>query len=154
MELSRKEALGLIGLSTLGLLYGTPVFAMKNRKKVAELNKLKPLKPITFNYPDEESPAILIDMGEPAYMGVGPRRSIVAFSSLCQHMGCPVQFDSKERLLVCPCHLSMFDPARGGVCIEGPAISRLPIVALEISGNDIFAVGIAQGVVYGRAKNF
>ena len=128
--------------------------AMKGRQKVAELSRLKPLTPITFNYPDENSPAILIDMGEPVYMGVGPKRSIVAFSSLCQHMGCPVQFDSKERLLVCPCHLSMFDPARGGMCVEGPAINRLPMIALEISGNNVFAVGITQGVIYGRAKNF
>jgi hypothetical protein len=51
---------------------------------------------------------VLIKLGERAYGGVGPDGDIVAYSSLCTHMDCPVSY-SKKRFL-CACHYSLFDP--------------------------------------------
>ncbi|MFN3598747.1 MAG: arsenate reductase (azurin) small subunit [Aquificaceae bacterium] len=153
MKLNRR---GLIYLGALGVASAVAknAFASQAKEvKVTDLASISPLKPVSFNYPDEESPAILLDMGKPVYMGVGPKKSIVAYSSLCQHMGCPVNFDSKSRFLVCPCHMSIYDPARGGMCVEGPAISRLPRIILKVKGKSIYAVGVSQGIIYGRANN-
>ena len=48
----------------------------------------------------------------------------VAYSKLCTHAGCPVGLYERElRLLVCPCHQSMFniDERRGPAVRAGPA---------------------------------
>lgn len=154
MEITRKDFLAGLGAVAVGASIPSLVFSKARRKRIASLKSIKPLKPISFSYPDADSPAILVDMGEPVYLGAGPNRSIVAFSVLCQHMGCPSSFDPESKLIVCPCHGSLFDPAKGGMCVEGPAISRLPMIALEVKRGNVYAVGIAYGVIYGRAKNF
>ncbi len=153
MELNRR---GFIYLGALGVTstVAKNAFAIQGKEiKVVDLASISPLKPISFNYPDENSPTILLDMGKPVYMGVGPKNSIVAYSALCQHMGCPVNFDSKSKLLVCPCHISIYDPARGGMCVEGPATSRLPRILLKVKRDGLYAVGVSQGIIYGRANN-
>lgn len=123
------------------------------RKKVASLAEIKPWQPVTFGYPDGES-AVLLDVRKKVPGGVGANGSIVAFSALCQHMGCPVAFDAKTKALKCPCHDSMFDPARDGMAFEGPATRGLPRIALYIdSGGDVYATGLATGLVYGRSCN-
>ena len=121
--------------------------------KIVSLKELKPLEPVSFNYPGSAA-AVLVDMGAPVLHGVGPRKSIVAFSSLCQHMGCPTQFDARSKLLLCPCHGSEFDPASDGRAIEGPATRDLPRILLNVASDGaISATGVVNGVVYGRACN-
>ncbi|MEW5862754.1 MAG: Rieske 2Fe-2S domain-containing protein [Pseudomonadota bacterium] len=48
-------------------------------------------------------------MGRPVPGGVGPNRDIVAFGTLCTHMGCPVSYDAAIRTFRCGCHYSVFD---------------------------------------------
>ncbi len=155
MDAVNRRGFIYLGLASLSLALTKRAQGVHHgkEKKVVELTQISPLKPIPFNYPDENSPAVLIDMGKPVYMGVGPKKSIVAYSNLCQHMGCPLNFEQKERLLVCPCHMSIYDPARGGMCIEGPAISRLPRIILKVRNGSVYAIGLTQGIIYGRAKN-
>ncbi len=122
------------------------------RKSVARLRDVQPGKPVAFAYPEAE-PAYLIDLGKPTPGGIGPKRSIVAFSALCQHMGCPTNYDAKTGHFVCPCHASVFDSARNGACIEGPSTRGLPRISLRLEGDAIYATGVEGGVVYGRACN-
>lgn len=154
MDMNRKEFIAGIGAGAVGLSMPLLVFAKRRDKRIISLSRIKPLRPVSFNYPDKNSPAVLLDMNEPVYMGIGPKKSIVAFSVLCQHMGCPLNFDRGSKLFVCPCHLSAFDPKRGGLCVQGPAINRLPMIALRLKRGHIYAVGVAYGLIYGRAKNF
>lgn len=84
--------------------------------------------------------------------GVGAAKNVVAFSSLCPHMGCPVSY--KGGRFVCGCHYSMFDAAKNGQTYQGLASQWLAQVRLRIdnaSGN-IYAEGI-DGLVYGRISN-
>jgi arsenite oxidase small subunit len=119
--------------------------------KVANLSQVKTGQPITFNYPDASAPAILVKLGRPAIGGVGKERDIVAFSALCTHMGCPVQYEKGR--FVCRCHYSMFDPAKAGQTYQGLASSWLPQIPLRIDGKgDIYAVAVA-GLIWGRVKN-
>ena len=59
---------------------------------IATLSDLQVGIPISFNYPLEETPNILVKLGQQAQGGVGPDNDIVAFSQICQHMGCIYEF--------------------------------------------------------------
>jgi arsenite oxidase small subunit len=118
--------------------------------KVAKLSELKLNVPVQFNYPDDGAPALLLKLGRPALGGVGKDQDIVAFSSLCTHMGCPVQFNKGH--FVCPCHYSLFDPAVNGQCYQGLATQYLPQVRLRVDAGEIFAEGI-DGLIWGRIEN-
>src|SRR4030095_9150247 len=67
-------------------------------------------------------------------------RGILAFSKICTHAGCAVSmfrcpfFSPKvpKPALVCPCHYSTFDPARGGKVIFGPAGRPLPQLPVAV----------------------
>lgn len=52
---------------------------------------------------------------------------VVAFDARCPHLGCAVQ--GAQKLLICPCHGSLFDLA--GAVKQGPAVS--PLAALPVS---------------------
>ena len=56
----------------------------------------------------------------------------VAYSVVCTHQGCVVLYRDGE--LVCPCHGSVFDPARGGAAVRGPA--RDPLQEVEVETED------------------
>jgi ubiquinol-cytochrome c reductase iron-sulfur subunit len=65
---------------------------------------------------------------------------IVAFSKICTHAGCAIalyrsplfQPDAPKPALICPCHYSTFDPARGGTVIYGPAGRKLPMLPIAV----------------------
>ena len=77
---------------------------------VAQIGQLRVNTPVSFLYPDAASPCVAIKMGMPVPGGVGPDRDVVAYSTLCTHMGCPVAYDAGARTFKCPCHFSIFDP--------------------------------------------
>ena len=65
---------------------------------------------------------------------------ILAYSKICTHAGCAISlyraplFQPNEPgpALVCPCHYSTFDPAKGGTVEFGPAGRPLPQLPLTI----------------------
>lgn len=122
------------------------------RHKIIKLSDLKPNTAVPFDYPLKGQSSVLLDMAQPVPGGVGKKTSIVAYSTLCQHMGCPVGYLPAKRHFLCGCHQSQYDPAREGVVIQGVAQRPLPRVALEITGGDVFAVGV-EGLIYGFREN-
>jgi ubiquinol-cytochrome c reductase iron-sulfur subunit len=83
-------------------------------------------------------------------------RGILAYSKICTHAGCAVSLYRKPTFpptepapaLVCPCHYSTFDPARGGAVISGPAGRPLPQLPLEVGpGGGLRAAGRFSGPV-------
>ena len=121
-------------------------------KPVIALAELAPGDTIPFTYPDDRSPALLLRMSEEVAGGVGPDSSIVAFSSLCTHKGCPVAYKPEHGLLICPCHWSTFDPAKGGGLVIGQASQPLARIELRIESGMAVAVGV-DGLIYGRHTN-
>ena len=107
---------------------------------------------LAFTYPDGRSPAILLRLAEAAAGGVGPNREIVAYSTLCTHKGCTVAWRSEQKMMMCPCHWSTFDPARAGALIIGQASQPLPQVELRVENGVIQAVGMSA-LIYGRHTN-
>lgn len=128
------------------------------RKRIAGLGDLDPDRPLVFSYPDEVptySDNLLMKLGSPAGGGVGPDSDVVAFSSLCPHMGgiLTSSYDRANQILgPCPVHLSTFDLTRHGMVVAGHSTQSLPQVLLEVEGDDIFAVGVL-GLLYGRSHN-
>jgi ubiquinol-cytochrome c reductase iron-sulfur subunit len=81
---------------------------------------------------------------------------ILAYSKICTHAACAIALYRKPTFpaveqrpaLVCPCHYSTFDPARGGEVIFGPAGRPLPQLPLEVrSGGELRAAGNFSGPV-------
>jgi arsenite oxidase small subunit len=95
---------------------------------------------------------MLIDLGHAVPGGVGRKKSIVAYSTLCQHMGCPVAYDRGRREFRCPCHQTRYDPERLASIIQGVATRALPRVLLQVKGGAVWAVGV-DGLVYGYRTN-
>ena len=71
--------------------------------------------------------------GDPAFVVHTAAGRFVAFSAVCTHQGCEVQY-SRSGLFACPCHGAEFDAATGSV-LRGPARTPLPSIPLT-EGND------------------
>ena len=154
-KVSRRRLVQAGAVATAGVLGGAAGAATLTTKIIA-LSEVKPGTPVSFLYPQPQ-PAILLDAGKPVPGGVGPGRSIVAYSGLCQHMGCPVTLEPASKHFVCLCHNSVYDPVRQGMAIDGPTPEGLPMITLKIENGVIYAVGISpvpgvsSGLVYGLA---
>jgi arsenite oxidase small subunit len=121
---------------------------------------LRPQTNYVFHYPFESTPAFLLDLGKAALPvalatkdqeayawpgGVGPQRSLVAFSAICAHQLVyptrEVSFISfrktrsakglQDNLIHCCADHSQYDPARGAQVLSGPAAQPLCAVLLE-----------------------
>ncbi len=62
----------------------------------------------------------------------------VAYSAICTHAGCTVQFDPYTTHIECPCHGAVFDPSNNAQVLAGPApypLQRIPTRYDQSSGN-------------------
>ena len=137
-----------------------------------------------FHYPYISTPCFLLNLGRPTEQdtllqtekgnsyrwqgGVGPQRSIVAFSAICAHkMSYPaddvsfinyrhqaVSFRNKDETIVnrpqvifCCSEKSVYDPLQGARVLGGPAPQPLAAVLLEHDDRDgsLYAAGIYGG---------
>lgn len=58
---------------------------------------------------------------------------IVAYSKICTHVGCATGlYEDSTKYILCPCHQSTFDAARGCKVIFGPAARPLPQLPLGL----------------------
>lgn len=126
------------------------------RKRIVALDDLAPKTPVAFRYPDDDVENVLVRLGERAGGGVGPQEDIVAFNTVCTHMGGyigPESFKPQHSILgPCPLHLTTFDLTRHGMVVSGHATASLPQIVLEVVGGDILAVGV-MGLLYGYNVN-
>jgi len=59
--------------------------------------------------------------------------NIVAYSKICTHVGCPAAlYEQTTHHILCPCHQSTFDAARGAQVIFGPATRALPQLPMTV----------------------
>lgn len=130
------------------------------RVRIANLNDLEIDKPKIFMYPLDNTPNMLVKLGNHTEHGVGPDSDIVAYSQLCQHLGCFVRFvpsgQSSEfpnrPVFYCPCHAGIYD-VNSGQILGGPPLYPLPQVLLQYDekSRDIFAYGMGPPVIFGKA---
>ncbi|HET6514820.1 MAG TPA: ubiquinol-cytochrome c reductase iron-sulfur subunit [Thermodesulfovibrionales bacterium] len=72
------------------------------------------------------SPAIVINRAG---------KGFIAFSKVCTHLGCLVEYDKDNNRLVCPCHAGIYD-LEGNV-LSGPPPKPLPKLPLRVEGDNI-----------------
>ena len=58
-----------------------------------------------------------------------------AFSAVCTHLGCIVQWKKETGVFLCPCHAGKFDP--NGNVISGPPPKPLPQYRVHVEGDKI-----------------
>lgn len=131
---------------------------------IANVSDLVEGQPVEFNYPLEETPNILVKLGVKADGGVGPDGDIVAFSQVCQHLGCIVgyvapkaspscdnTFTATLPSAYCCCHGSSYDLTDAGAVTGGPAPRPIPQVTLQVdSSGDIYAIGMGPPSIFGH----
>jgi len=76
--------------------------------------------------------------GNPAWIVHPSANTFVAFSAVCTHAGCPVQFDPSNVQFVCPCHGGVFD-ARTGAVLQGPPPAPLQSIPVHVIAGQLRA---------------
>jgi thiosulfate dehydrogenase [quinone] large subunit len=89
---------------------------------IASLSKVPVGGSVDFTDP-AAGPAVLVRLGQD---------HVAAFSRICTHAGCVVDYDPSTKTLLCPCHGAEFDPAHGAEVLAGPAPTPLPKIPVVI----------------------
>ncbi len=92
--------------------------------RIGALSDLQTAGFLNFQDPKSGDPAVAVSLSG---------GSVVAFDAVCTHAGCPVSYDTNQRLLSCPCHGALFDPAHGAAVVAGPAPSPLASIPIQVS---------------------
>jgi quinol---cytochrome c reductase iron-sulfur subunit len=72
-----------------------------------------------------------------------PGGTLIAYSKICTHAGCPVGlYRAESQSLICPCHQSQFDVSDGARPFFGPAARPLPQLPLGVDDQGVL---VAQG---------
>ncbi len=77
----------------------------------------------------------LVFNGTPIVVINRPEDGFVALSRVCTHLGCLVDYDKRNRRLLCPCHAGVYD--LDGTVISGLPTRPLPEIPLKIKGDDV-----------------
>ncbi|MCD6041028.1 MAG: hypothetical protein K0R40_631 [Burkholderiales bacterium] len=136
---------------------------------------------LIFHYPFASTPCFLLKLAQPvkaaqlktvsgeAYEwkgGVGPQRSVVAYSAICAHkltyptrdisfISFRAETSARNRVgnvIHCCSEHSQYDPAEGGRVVAGPAPQPLAAILLEhdARSDEIHAVGTLGGEMFGE----
>ncbi len=132
--------------------------------EIANVNTMTVNQYLTFFYPLDNinEKSLIMKLGVAVEYGVGPDSDIVAFSDVCQHLGCNPGFVAKgqspaanpsyvapEAVLYCPCHGSIYDLTQDAKVIGGPAPYPVPRVILSVdSSGNIHATGMGPPTIY------
>jgi len=121
--------------------------------RLANISDLAVNEPMDVEYPDADSPGILLKLGTAVEDGVGPDGDIVAYSVLCPHKGWQLQYNADDKTLNCPGHFSRYDAEVGGQQTWGHATQNLPQFTLRVDDKgDIYAEGCSD-LIFGRPSN-
>jgi len=131
-----------------------------------EPNFLLNLNPVNGQNPSSTNPGAWHVPG-----GVGANGSIVAYSAICQHLGCPAPaiayyppgtcpkvFSNSNGpvpfYIHCSCHGSTYDVSNRASNLTGPAVLQLPQVVLQTDDSGyIYAVGLNGPPVNGHLNS-
>ena len=71
--------------------------------------------------------------GSPAVL-FKSKTGVYAYSAVCTHEGCTVQYNSASKNLQCACHGAVFDPGKDGTVVTGPTNKPLPKIKVAVEG--------------------
>ncbi|MCH8505599.1 MAG: hypothetical protein LAT50_14940 [Ectothiorhodospiraceae bacterium] len=155
---------------------------LNGRGQPLRASEIRPRTHYVFSYPYASTPCFLLNLGQEvpgdrgletengeSYRwqgGVGPGRSLVAYSAICAHkMAHPTRAvsyigfreprngdDPETGMITCCAENSRYDPYRGGAVLSGPARQPLAAILLEYDAgeDELFAYGTLGGVMFQR----
>lgn len=144
--ITRRELAKFLTLGSAGLVVANAAVATAGKlrtkpdaepRRIASASALAPGSAMLFRYPTENDPCILVR---------NLHGELVAFSQVCTHLSCAVVYRKDDDHLFCPCHEGLFtcDERAGARPIEGPPERPLPRIALEVRGDEIWALGVEE----------
>jgi Rieske Fe-S protein len=107
------------------------------RARVASLRELPRGSAMTFDFPGEHDPCLLVHTAD---------GELLAYSQKCTHLSCAVVPKLEEGVLHCPCHEGIFD-LRTGRNLAGPPPRPLPRIELAVEDDDVYAVRVITTAV-------
>jgi menaquinol-cytochrome c reductase iron-sulfur subunit len=123
-----------------------------NSLRVAGERDVKPNRPLRVTAVGSHDDAWLrldkVTLGSCWLVRAAEDGPIRAFSTVCPHLGCGVDYDETAGKFNCPCHTSAFDLE--GRCLSGPSPRGLDELETHIEGRDVlvryqrFRVGTAK----------
>jgi thiosulfate dehydrogenase (quinone) large subunit len=132
-HLSRRtflQAFAVAGASVVAIFAGgatkKPVPATAKGKEIVKLSKFPVGSNMQFTASD----------GNPAFL-FRTKLGVFAYSAVCTHQGCVVNYTSSTKTLDCPCHGGQYDPFNDAKVIAGPPPTPLPKYSVVISGDSI-----------------
>jgi thiosulfate dehydrogenase [quinone] large subunit len=133
---NRREVLQLgsvAGLSLIaafaGKIFQTGGSTPEAGKAIATLAEVPVGGNKTFTAADG-SPAILFRT----------KAGVFAYSRICTHQGCSVNYDAQSNTLLCPCHGAQYDQDKNGAVLNGPATTPIASIKVAIKGQNIVQI--------------
>ncbi len=96
---------------------------------IVKESEVKPNTAVPFTNTDTGQQSVLVHLENGQF---------AAYSAVCTHQACTVAYQPENGKLACPCHGSVFDPARGAAVETGPARAPLPEMDIEIKEGKVF----------------
>ena len=72
--------------------------------------------------------------GAPAYL-FRTKSGVFAYSAICTHQGCTVDYLKAGKKLICPCHGGSFDPFNSAKVVAGPPERPLDKISVSIKND-------------------
>ena len=121
-------ALAALGATWLGLLVQSRLFPPQNSVQEA--------KPVELNLSEVPvgSTKTIVYGGNPV-MVLHTNESVRAYSLVCTHLGCIVQWQADQKEFYCPCHEGRFD--QFGEVIAGPPPVPLEQIPVSVEGEQV-----------------
>ena len=137
---SRRQFISyLLGFSAIATLAGvlTPIIgylwppsqAAGGRSNQAEIGT-------RLDFPVGQGKVVPVN-DKPAIVVNTPQGGLKAYSAICTHLSCIVEWDQERQFIHCPCHDGRFNALNGAV-ISGPPPAPLPSLAVTVEGDTIY----------------
>jgi cytochrome b6-f complex iron-sulfur subunit len=68
---------------------------------------------------------------------INTNQGMRAYSAICTHLGCVVEWDQERQFILCPCHDGRFNAINGAI-ISGPVPTPLPQLEVTVEGDAIY----------------
>lgn len=110
--------------SLLKFLTALPAGTAEAKKAVLRKSEVPSNEAKNFIY--NNTPAVILNRQD---------KGFVAFSRVCTHLGCLVEYSRSKQGFLCPCHAGLYDLE--GAVVSGPPPKALASLPLRIEGETI-----------------
>ena len=123
--MNRRGFLSSAVIATGALIFGRTHSAIAAApKKIVKASK----------FPVGSSQQFVAASGAPAFL-FRTKSGVFAYSAICTHQGCTVEYLKTAKKLVCPCHGASFDPFKAGKMVSGEGKGPLSKISVSIKNN-------------------